>query len=115
MNYLVRYAFTVDAETPNDAVAGVVDLMVESGLINWAYRVDNPDTGEIIGFYDGRGDEIDMSEVMTDAHGEIDAAVEPDDGEYLPGGPAHPGEPVESAPADSEAALHKLAAQLNEN
>lgn len=56
--FYVRIAFTMDADDPGDAAAGVVDLFTEKGLRDWIYQVDDTDNKKI-GYFNGWGEPVD--------------------------------------------------------
>lgn len=60
--YIVRLVMRVDAKPgqPDDAVASFVEMMTSNGLRDWVYRVETLD-GEILGYYDGYGDPVDLA------------------------------------------------------
>ena len=55
--FAVRWAFEIEADTPDEAVRLMIQQFVENGMINWLYRVDD-ETG-VVGYYNGHGDEYD--------------------------------------------------------
>lgn len=57
--YFVRLAFTMLNDTESDAVQDVVDLFAEHGTRSWVYVVDDADSGERIGYFNGWGEPVD--------------------------------------------------------
>lgn len=58
-DHLVDLSMHLRADTPEDAVAGFVDLLTEKGLRNWRFRVVDPETKTVVGLYDGWGNPKD--------------------------------------------------------
>lgn len=61
--YVVRLVMEVLAENPADATQEFVDKLVERGLRDWVYRVENSIDGEILGYFDGFGMPVDLSKM----------------------------------------------------
>lgn len=57
--YTVTLAMRVKAETPADAAAGVVGLMVDEGLTKWTYIVQDGDSDAVLAFLNGKGEPIE--------------------------------------------------------
>lgn len=87
--FIVRLVMKVDAAVPEAAVTEFVDLLVANGLREWVYRVESVEDGEILGYFDGFGQPVDIHATTAEA------STEP---------------PAE----DSDEALEKLAESLNE-
>lgn len=62
--YICRLVMKVEADDPSEAPVTFVNFLVEAGLITWIYRVEDPDTGEILGYFDGNGELVDMDEII---------------------------------------------------
>lgn len=96
--YIVRLVMKVDAPKgePDSAVAAFVDNLTANGLREWVFRVEDIDTGDVLGYYDGYGDPVDLSQAPA-----------------APDAPAEAAAPAESE-AQSDEALEALAESLNE-
>lgn len=64
---IVRLVMRVDQENPSDAVEDFIQNIVENGLREWIYRVEDSETGDVFGYYDGYGNETDMEALLVDA------------------------------------------------
>ena len=57
--YLVRLPMQVSADSPSDAVQGMVEQLARHGLRCWQYRVDlltqDGTVGDFVGVFDGDG------------------------------------------------------------
>lgn len=98
--FIVRLVMKVDAQAdqPWKAVSNFVDLLTSNGLRDWVYRVENIDSGEIVGYFDGYGEAVD---IQTPVENEVtDVQL-----------------PAEQNPAEvqDDAALMALADSLNED
>lgn len=60
--YIVRLVMKVEApaDQPDTAVTNFVDLLVANGLREWVFRVEDIDTGEVQGYFDGYGDPVEI-------------------------------------------------------
>lgn len=58
-SHIVRLVVKVDADDASDAVLEFVDVLIASGLRNWAYRVESL-SGEVEGYFDGYGNPVDI-------------------------------------------------------
>lgn len=61
--YIVRLVMKVDApkNEPDSAVRAFVDNLVANGMREWVFRVEDIHTGEVLGYFDGFGDPVDIS------------------------------------------------------
>lgn len=66
-DFYVKLAFTMNAEEPGDAAAGVVDIFTDKGVRNLIYRVDDAETREFVGYFNGWGEPIDTATVEAAA------------------------------------------------
>lgn len=60
--YQVRLAFNMDSESPGDAVEDVIDTFVEKGFRDLVYVVADA-SGKQIGYFNGWGEQLDVSAV----------------------------------------------------
>jgi hypothetical protein len=51
----------MEGEDAGDAVQALVDAFTEKGLRDWLYRVDDPKTGRMIGYFNGWGERVDTT------------------------------------------------------
>lgn len=65
--YHVRLAFTMDSETPSDAVQDVIDTFTEKGFRDLVYVVNDVESGEQLGYFNGWGEPLDVSDVEARA------------------------------------------------
>jgi hypothetical protein len=61
---IVQLAIKVAGDTGELAVSNFIDILVEKGLREWLYRVEDPETGELLGLYNGYGDAADIPSVV---------------------------------------------------
>jgi hypothetical protein len=127
--YIVRLVMRVEASphSPQDAVTNFVDLLVGNGLRDWVYRVEDIETGDVIGYYDGYGDEVEINTAEAAPAPQRETPtpgiVAPDSVEASasPGPASRPVEdvplPTEQDPAEaqSDAELLALAESLNQD
>ena len=97
--YIVRLVMKVDAPRgePDTAVANFVDLLVANGLREWVFRVEDIDNGTVLGYFDGYGDPVDITQQQAPAPAE-----------------EAPEQAAEPEAAESDEALEALAESLNE-
>lgn len=104
-DYIVRLVMRVEADDTDPAQAALkfVDLMVENGLRDWVYRVEDNSTGDIMGYYDGWGNVVDINSPVEVTEPPVEDVPLPSD-------------PPEANPAEveSDAELLALAESLNE-
>lgn len=86
--YIVRLVMKVDGkpDEPVSGVLGFVELLTANGMRDWVFRVENADTGEILGYYDGWGDEVDMTAIPATPAPDVtpaDPVQEPESDESL--------------------------------
>lgn len=101
--YIVRLVMKVDAPKgePDTAVGNFVDLLVANGLREWVFRVEDINTGDVLGYFDGYGDPVDVTAKPAE-----EPAEEPVNA-------SETGETADGAP-ESDEALEALAESLNE-
>lgn len=60
--YIVRLVMKVDAppKQPDTAVVNFVDLLTANGLRDWVFRVEDIESGQVLGYYDGYGDPVEI-------------------------------------------------------
>lgn len=63
--FIVRLVMKVDAEVPEAAATEFVDMLTANGLREWVYRVESIDDGEILGYFDGFGQPVDITAPST--------------------------------------------------
>lgn len=56
--YLVRLLFRIAAKDPREAVEKYIDQLVQFGLKNWSFRVEDEQTGDMW-HINGYGEELD--------------------------------------------------------
>ena len=109
-DYIVRLVSRVTADSPEASVSTMLSSIMDTGLTNWIYRVDDAEDFSVIGYYDGHGIEVDLDEVYGN---------EPE-----PDAPTEPAEtPAEVAPAEvqtpvqteTDEQLVSLAESLNDS
>ena len=99
-DYVVRLVMRVEANSPEHAVLTFIGHMVDNGLTNWIYRVEDPETHEPVGYFDGHGVEVNIDEEAAAAVREEEAASE---------------EAVQTpVQTESDEELHTLAESLNQ-
>ena len=62
-DYFVRLAATMEGEDAADAVLALIDRITEKGMRDWLYRVDDKATGEMVGYFNGWGEQVDTDVV----------------------------------------------------
>lgn len=77
--YLVRFASSAETDSPGEAVDLICREFSDKGVRAWVYRVDDPDTLQTIGYYDGWGNEVNLDALteVADALTEVVEAVSP--------------------------------------
>ena len=67
-DYICRLVMRVqgDEDTPGEAATEFVRYLVEGGLITWIFRVEDPETADILGYFDGNGNEVDMDAILAE-------------------------------------------------
>lgn len=70
-DYVVRLVLRVQADSEADAPRQFVKYLVEGGLISWMYRVEHPETHDVLGYFNGDGVPVDMDQLVAD----LDAAT----------------------------------------
>jgi hypothetical protein len=110
-SYIVRLVMKVDAPKgePDTAVGNFVDLLTANGLRDWVFRVEDQHTGDVLGYFDGYGDPVEI-QVTTPTE-------EPPAPEPVGATPATPEQPApaQAATTESDESLVALAESLNEN
>lgn len=61
-SYMVRLVMRVDGtpDEPESAVINFIEMMVQNGLRDWVYRVEDDDS-KVLGYFDGYGDAVEMA------------------------------------------------------
>lgn len=112
-DYVVRLVMRVRTEedNPDEAVRIFVDNLVDNGLTNWLYRVDDNTTDEVLGFYNGHGIEVDvnMLSLPEENAGEKKAEQKVETTPNLP----EPTSPATPNPGSDDEDLIRLAVTLN--
>lgn len=115
-DYHIRLAFRVSSESPGDAVQDMIDILVERGLRDHVYVVDDIRTERRVGFFNGYGEQIDDETVRAAADAvrqadEAELTPEPDTVEANESDSPDPEHPANATPDDDE--LEQLADMLN--
>lgn len=63
--FSVRLVIRVAADEPEKAVPTFITHLVENGMTDWVYQVGNPDTGEVIGYFDGFGLPVNVDDLPS--------------------------------------------------
>lgn len=71
MDYICRLVMRVPGDTPGDAPVAFVRHLVEGGLVTWIFRVEDVETHEILGYFDGNGIPVDIEAIMAEADEDV--------------------------------------------
>lgn len=83
-DYVVRLVMRVEADSPPKATQEFVTYLVEGGLVNWIFRVEDPETQEILGYFNGHGMAVDMDQIVADTEAMDEAMDDDDEPDELP-------------------------------
>lgn len=109
-NKLVRLVMSASEETSDeDAVLHFIETITARGLRGFAYRVEDAETGEVFGVYNGYGQPFELADAAKALAMAGAAEVEPTADEDVA-----EGESVEDKPVETDDELLSLSEHLND-
>lgn len=62
--FIVRLVMRVEAINIRDAVPAFLDTLIDKGMRHWVYRVEDPETNEVLGYFDGHGTPVELEALL---------------------------------------------------